>query len=156
MRNRFALTLTAVSSVLVPAVAAPAPASARSKGDRLQNIAVKHINGFRARHSVNRMRRSRILKRSASAYASYMMSTGYFGHLSTIRASRRYRSLGEIILMHRGGHGRPRVAVKNWALSAGHRQVMLDPGYRLMGVGMASGRFQGHRTTIWVTHVGRR
>ncbi len=153
MRYRSALALAVGLSVALPA---GSPASARSGGDRLENIAVKRINGMRMHNGLRRMRRSRTLNASASAYASYMMSRGYFGHLATIQASRRYRSLGEIILMHRGTHGRPRVAVRSWADSPGHRQVMLSPKYGLMGVGKASGWFEGHRTTIWVAHVGRR
>lgn len=152
MRYRSAFALAAGLSALLPA----GPASARSGGDRLENIAVKHINGMRMHNGLKRMRRSTTLRRSASAYASYMMSRGYFGHQPTIWASRSYRSLGEIILMHRGGHGRPRVAVRSWADSPGHRQVMLSPKYGLMGVGKASGWFEGHRATIWVAHVGRR
>jgi len=85
-----------------------------------------------------------------------MLRSGYFGHLSTIRGPGRYRSLGEIILLHPGLHGRPRVAVRYWARSSGHRSVMLSSRFRSIGVGKASGRFRGRRVTLWVSHLGRR
>ena len=85
-----------------------------------------------------------------------MLRSGYFGHQSTIRAPRRYRTLGEIILLHRGLHGQPRTAVKHWAQSSGHRDVMLSSRFGSIGVGKASGRFQGHNVTLWVSHVGRK
>jgi len=147
------LAMTLAASMLFQA----APASARPAGkERLQRVAQERINALRSDNRVRRVRRARGLTRSASAYARYMLRRGYFGHLSTIRAPRRYRSLGEIILMHRGGHGRPRLTVNNWAGSPGHRYVMLTEKYRDVGVGKASGWFEGHQVTIWVAHFGRR
>jgi uncharacterized protein YkwD len=35
--------------------------------------------------------------------------------------------------------------------SAGHRANILDPGFRLIGVGAALGTFQGHRKTRLLT-----
>lgn len=154
MSNRAALAIVLAPSMLL-AQAPPAPAQPHGK-ERLQRIAHKKMNVLRSQTRVRGLHKSSTLTRSASSYARYMLRRGYFGHLSTIRASRRYQSLGEVILMHRGGHGRPRVTVRHWAGSPGHRNVMLDPKYGLVGVGKASGWFQGHRVTIWVAHVGRR
>lgn len=151
--NRAGLAMILAAFMLVQAP----PALARPHGkERLQRLAHERINALRSDDRARRLRRSRGLTRSASAYARYMLRNRYFGHLSTIRAPRRYRALGEIILMHRGGHGRPRVAVNRWARSSGHRYVMLSRRYRQLGVGKASGRFGGHRVTIWVAHFGRR
>ncbi len=155
MSYRATLMLASVLAMLAIVVPA-APADARPANDRLERLARAKINALRARNGVPPLRTSRTLTRSAASYARYMLRTGYFGHLSTIRASRRYRSLGEIILLHRGLHGRPRIAVKYWAKSPGHRYVMLTPKYRSIGIGKASGFFQGHNVTLWVSHVGRR
>ena len=155
MRYRATLTLAVVLAML--AVMFPAaPAGARPSEDRLEKLARAKINALRARNGLRPLRVSKGLSRSAARYARYMLRTGYFGHLSTIRAPRRYRSLGEIILLHRGRRGRPRIAVKYWARSSGHRYVMLSAKYRSIGVGKASGFFQGHNVTLWVAHVGRR
>jgi uncharacterized protein YkwD len=153
MRNR--ATLASVLALSLCAQAADAGTA--SAKDRLQRIAQQKINALRAETGAPKLHRTRTLNRSASSYARYMLRRSYFGHLPRIRASTsEYRSLGEIILMHRGGHGRPRVAVRNWARSPGHRSVMLSPTYRRVGIGKASGTFDGHRVTIWVAHVGRR
>ena len=158
MRHRATLTLAVVLAMLAAlAVLVPAaPAQARPAEDRLERLARAKINALRAQNGVRPLRISRGLTRSAASYARYMMRSGYFGHRSTIHAPRRYRSLGEIILLHRGLHPKPRVAVKNWARSSGHRYVMLSPKFGSVGVGKASGHFQGHRVTLWVSHVGRK
>ena len=131
--------------------------SAHARGEkRLEKVAQKQINILRAQNGLRRLRRSPSLTRSAEAYAGYMLRNGYFGHLSTIQASRRYRSLGEVILKHRGLYGRPKVAVNRWARSAAHRYLLLSGNYRQVGIAKASGRLGGRRVTIWVAHVGRR
>ena len=153
MRTRAALAIT----VAVPALAQAPPAVASQHGsDRLERIAQEEINAMRIQARLPALKRSRTLTRSALSYSAYMVRRSYFGHLSTIRASRRYRSLGEIILMHRGGHGRPRVTVRNWSGSDAHRAIILSPMYGLIGVGKTSGWYGGHRVTMWVAHVGRR
>jgi uncharacterized protein YkwD len=145
--------LQQVTQVLsVPA----ASAKARPSEGRLEQKARAKINAARARNGVRRLRMSRALTRSAGNYARWMLRSGYFGHQSSIWAPRRYRSLGEIILIHPGRHGRPGVAVRHWAQSSAHRYIMLSSRYGLVGVGKASGRFRGRRATVWVAHVGRR
>ncbi len=155
MSHRATLTLAVVLAMLAVTVPA-APADARPAEDRLEKLARAKINALRAQNGVRPVRISRGLTRSAAAYARYMLRDGYFGHQSTIRAPGRYRSLAEIILLHRGLHGRPRIAVKYWGRSSGHRYVMLRSKYRAIGVGKASGFFQGHNVTLWVAHFGRR
>lgn len=155
MSTRATLTLLLVLPVLALA-AAPAPAATRSHTDRLEQDALKRINVMRQDNGLGRVRRAGSLSRSASRYAGYMAERGFFGHLSTIWASRKYRSLGEIILMHPGHHGMPKVAVRNWASSSAHRSIMLGGKYRQIGVGKAYGWHRGRRVTMWVAHVGRR
>lgn len=152
MRYRALLAVALALSMLIPA----ASAGARPTEHRLQQIAYARINALRVRSGVPPLALSRSLDRSAQGYARYMLGKGFFGHLATIRASSRFRSLGEIILMHRGGHGRPRVAVGLWSRSPGHRSILLSSRYRGIGIGKVSGHLGGHRVTIWVAHVGRR
>jgi len=153
MRYRVALAIVLAVSVLAPA----SPAAAGNGGnDRLQKVAHERINTLRAENGVPKVRRSRSLTRSASAYAGYMLRSGYFGHLPRIQASGSYRALGEVILKHPGRHVRPRAAVNSWARSGAHRFVLLGRRYRQIGVGKASGWFRGRRVTIWVAHVGRK
>ena len=51
---------------------------------------------------------------------------------------------------------RVRGTVRTWLRSPPHRAVILTRSMNLVGVGMASGRFHGHRATIWVLQTGRR
>ena len=155
MTHRATLTLAVVLALLATLVPVASAEAARGE-NRLERLARAKINALRAQNGVRPLRASRSLTRSASSYAKYMLRSGYFGHLSTIRGPRRYRSLGEIILLHRGLHGQPRTVVKYWSRSSGHRAVMLSPKYSLVGMGKASGFFQGHNVTLWVGHVGRR
>ena len=145
MHHRAVLVITLAALMLVPAAVAPARPHGK---DRLQRVAKEGINTLRARTGVRPLRNSKALTRSASRYARYMLRAGYFGHLPRIRASRGYRSLGEVILMHRGGHGQPRTAVRRWANSPGHRYVILDRKYGQVGVGKASGRFRGRKSVV--------
>ena len=62
-----------------------------------------------------------------------MLRSGYFGHASRIHASRRYRTLGEIIEMHGGLHARVRTAFREWVHSGPHRSVMLMSQFRFAG-----------------------
>lgn len=154
MRPR-ALALAATAVLLAFTVLA-SPAAARTSEGRMQKIARAEINSLRSQSGLRPLARSRVLERSAARYARFMLRRSYFGHLSRIRGPRRFRPLAEIILMHRGGHGRPRVAVRNWAGSASHRYVITGSAYRRIGVAKASGRFRGRRVTVWVSHLGRR
>jgi uncharacterized protein YkwD len=135
---------------VVGAEARAAQAHASGASSALPSIARAKMNAFRARHGRGRLRYSRSLTRSATRHARYMLRHG-FGHLSVVRASRRFRSVAELILKHRG-HGQPATAVGGWAHSPAHRSLMLNGRYRSVGIGQVSGR----GATYWVAHVGRR
>jgi uncharacterized protein YkwD len=114
------------------------------------------VNAYRAAHGVPKVHLSRSLARSATRYSHHQMSSGYFGHASHIHASSRFRMLGEIIEIHKGLSARVGRAFRAWVNSPPHRSVMLTSQFRLAGAGFASGRFHGHRDTIWTMHFGRR
>jgi uncharacterized protein YkwD len=146
-RVRTAVLLALLAAMLV----VPATAAATSP----QMLMLEKVNAYRAKHGVAKVHLSRSLVRSASAYSRHMMRSGYFGHASRIHASRRYRTLGEIIEIHRGLRAGVRTAFRAWVHSPPHRSVMLMSQFRFAGAGFASGRFHGHRDTIWTMHFGR-
>jgi uncharacterized protein YkwD len=117
---------------------------------------LEKVNSYRAAHGVPKVRLSRSLARSASSYSHHMMRSGYFGHASRIHASRRFRSLGEIIEIHRGLKAGVGTAFRAWVNSPPHRSVMLMSQFKVAGAGFVSGRFRGHRDTIWTMQFGRR
>ncbi len=141
----------ALLALLVCLLALPATASAQSP----ELAMLQKVNAYRAQNGVPPVHLSRSLTHSARSYSSHMMSTGYFGHASRIHASRRFRSLGEIIEIQRGKRPGVRNAFRNWVNSPPHRSVMLMRQFKFAGAGFVSGRFHGHRDTIWVMHFGR-
>jgi uncharacterized protein YkwD len=148
LRVRTAALLVLLACLLVIPASATAMSPARAM--------LKKVNAYRAAHGVRKVHFSRSLSRSASSYSHYMMRSGYFGHASRIHASRRFRSLGEIIEIHRGLRAGVRTAFRAWVHSPPHRSVMLMSQFKFAGAGFVSGRFNGHRDTIWTMHFGRR
>jgi uncharacterized protein YkwD len=118
-------------------------------------LMLQKVNAYRAAHGVGKVHLSHSLVRSATSYSRHMMRSGYFGHASRIHASRRYRTLGEIIEIHRGLRAKVSTAFRAWVHSPPHRSVMLMSQFKFAGAGFASGRFHGRRDTIWTMHFGR-
>jgi uncharacterized protein YkwD len=85
-----------------------------------------------------------------------MMRSNYFGHSARIRASSRFKRLGEIIEMHRGHRSDTSGALRSWIGSPAHNAILLDGNFRYVGAGQVKGRFHGRRTTMWVMHFGRK
>lgn len=144
---RTAALLALMAALLV----VPTTATASSPEMKL----FKKVNAYRAKHGVPKLRMSRSLARSSKSWSRHMMRSGYFGHGSRIRASRRFRTLGEVIELHRGGP-RPSIAFRDWLNSGSHRSVILMRQFRHAGVGVVSGRFGGRRSSVWTMQFGRR
>jgi uncharacterized protein YkwD len=145
------LVLCAVTACLiVPAM--PAAQAAASAEDQM----VAKINSYRAKHGLPGVRKSKSLTRSSERYSWKMMRNGYFGHAGRIQASSSYRRLGEILAYTSGVRPRTGDAFRMWLNSGGHRAVIMDRGFRYVGVGAASGRFQGRKATLWTAHFGAR
>jgi uncharacterized protein YkwD len=142
-----ALLVAVAAALLVPAGASAGSAS---------RAVLKRVNKIRARHGLPKLHRSRSLERTAHRYSRYQMRRGYFGHSSHIRASGRYRTLGEILEMHRGTAANVHSSVYNWMHSSSHRAIILSRAFRFAGAGRASGRFHGRRVTIWTMQFGHR
>ena len=133
-------------------LAVPAPAAAHGNQQRMLHA----LNEVRAQHGLAPFHGSASLHRSASAYARWMLRSEYFGHLSRIRASGPFSSLGEALAWHSGGRARVHRTVRAWMNSPPHRALILHPGFRWLGAGMARGRLGGRRATTWVLHFGGR
>ena len=138
------------------AVATPSPASASRWSDEMSALMIERINAVREARGLPKLRTSPSLNRSSRRYARYQMTRNYFGHLRRIRASRKFRWLGEIVAIHRGRRARVRSTVRRWMRSPGHRAAILSRRFRWAGAGVSRGRFRGPRAVIWVVHFGRR
>jgi len=139
-------SFAALALALVPGSAAASPRASM----------LAQINSVRAFVGVHPLRSSRALDGSSSRYARTLMRHDYFGHASRIRAGGRFRLLGEILEMHRGRRPQIGATLRAWLHSPGHRRVLLDPRFYWIGLGRSTGRFGGHRATIWVGQFGRK
>ncbi|MEA2409936.1 MAG: Cysteine-rich secretory protein family [Thermoleophilaceae bacterium] len=143
---------TALFALLACLLVVPASATAMSPARAM----LKKVNAYRAAHGLRKVRFSSSLSNSASKYSRYMMRHGYFGHASRIHASRRFRTLGEIIEIQRGLRAGVNTAFSAWIHSPPHRSIILMSQFKFAGAGFVSGRFHGQRDTIWTMHFGRR
>ena len=116
---------------------------------------LERINAVRASAGVHPLRLSRGLNGSSYRYARYLMRRDRFGHASRIRAS-GFRTLGEVLEMHRGYRAQVHGTFRTWMNSPGHRYVLLSRRFYWIGLGRVAGRFHGRRSTIWVGQLGRR
>lgn len=114
------------------------------------------INDLRKAHGLRPVRHSPSLAASASRYSGFLMRRQWLGHVYPIRASSRFRRVGEVLSMHSGRADRVRWTARQWLNSAPHRAVILDPQFRWAGAGPRHGRFGGGRATIWVLQAGSR
>jgi uncharacterized protein YkwD len=146
-RVRIVAALCALAALLALPSAAPASTPAITM--------LQKVNAFRAQNGLPPVHLSRSLVHSATAYSHHMMSSGYFGHASRIHASRRFRTLGEIIEIHTGSRPNIGLTFSDWVHSGPHRSVMLYRAFRYAGAGYVTGRFRGHKATIWTMHFGR-
>jgi uncharacterized protein YkwD len=134
----------------VLAVAAPVGAD----GNRQRMLHA--LNVVRAQHGLAPFHGSSSLRHSASAYARWMLRADFFGHLSRIRARGSFSTIGEALAWHSGGRARVHRTVRAWMHSPPHRALILHPGFRWLGAGMARGSLSGQRATTWVLHFGGR
>jgi uncharacterized protein YkwD len=129
----------------------PAPAAeAGSPDSALRGF----VNAERRANGLTGLNPSPALARSAGRYARSLLRRGVLAHAPRIAAPRRFRLLGENLARISGGP-QPRRVVRMWMGSPAHRQIVLHPAVRRFGVGRATGRFHGWRTTVWLLHVGR-
>jgi uncharacterized protein YkwD len=146
----FAIALASSATLAV----APTTAQAAPRLDRTERTVIKLINSYRARHGRARLRASGRLNRAADRHSRAMLAHDFFAHASrngtaaTTRARRssRARSVGENIAFIGSGQRRmPRLVVSMWIDSAKHREVLLHPSFRRIGVGRRAGDLSGNR-----------
>jgi uncharacterized protein YkwD len=115
------------------------------------------INGERARAGLPPLQAQPQLMAAAQRYAGIMASTSCFGHDcgpdggpgSQVRnAGYEFTDFGQNVA---AGQRSPEEVLADWMRSPYHRANMLNPAYRDIGVGVATGR---RLTTYWVLDLG--
>jgi uncharacterized protein YkwD len=110
------------------------------------------VNAERRRHGAGGLRSVAPLRRAAASHSADMAANNYFSHdapdgrtaTDRIRATgylsdARSWSVGETIAWGRARSGTPAAVVRMFLNSPPHRAILLDPGFRDLGVGTALG-----------------
>jgi uncharacterized protein YkwD len=141
-----------------PAVAgSPCPGAAAVPTQRTLDSArqatICLLNRERTKRGLPSLRTNGTLQASARDYAQDMVRLSFFDHVSPsgetltdrIKRDTRYLAgaqgweIGENIAWGTGARATPAQIVSGWMNSAGHRQNILHPGFREMGLGIALG-----------------
>lgn len=113
------------------------------------------MNQVRTAHGVQPLRADARLEQAARSHSSKMLRVGVFFHGAF---SARIRGVGihaprvgENLAWGVGRLSRARAIVRMWMASPGHRQNLLHPGYRLVGIGALRGNFSGYHRALLIT-----
>jgi uncharacterized protein YkwD len=148
----FSSPAAAAKSLCAHASAAPVHLSTPAASHALRCL----INGVRRAHHLRPVRVDRHLRSAARRHANDMAGRDYFAHgspggttmESRVRSAGYLRSvrewwLGEAIAWGNGGAGAPRAILRGLLNSPPHRAILLDPGFRDLGIGVARGAPRG-------------
>lgn len=147
------------------ATAEPAPGTVR----QARKATICLLNVERRAQGLRRLRYNRQLTRAARRHSRAMIQRGFFAHvapsgstlLSRIKSAgylRRARtfSVGENLGWGGGYLSTPLEMHRAWMRSPGHRENLLRPYYRQVGVGVALGTPGGARGATYTQNFGRR
>ena len=182
-RIRSTVAALAILAVVLAAPALADTSSPTSNGSRqhaeltlrlsLDAGILKRINAIRVTHGLARLTLDPSLKASATLHSREMARTGLFQHESPDgspfwkRIERYYPAarfsswnVGENLLWWSPDTTAAN-AVSAWLASPPHRKIMLDPGYRQVGIAAihdtnAPGAFQNQKATIVTADFGVR
>jgi uncharacterized protein YkwD len=154
-RNLFRLGFAAAASCIVAAVlAATAPAQTATATSRsnaalasTRDAIIDCTNRERARYGLRALRPSRTLRRAAQYHAGNMLRHRFFAHTDTsgrdpaervamFQRRNSFHYIGENIA---AGYRTGAAACRSWLVSSKHRHNILDPDYKWIGIGFASG-----------------
>jgi uncharacterized protein YkwD len=152
--TRIALTLAAAA---LAAALAAAPAAMAGPGlNRFEREVIRGLNDARAQHGLAAVRSYRPLNRAADRHSHDMLRSDFFDHPSSDgtpfdRRVRRFfdaTMVGETLAalpQRRGGAG---AVVQMWLDSAVHRAILLEPGFRRIGVARRWGTLGADRNAV--------
>ena len=168
-----ALTVAVVAAAALASAATASPVARTVSLRSLESGVLAQINTIRAEHGLAQLRLSRPLSQVAALHTQEMAVDGYFAHESADgsafwrriegfypSASVHFWSVGENLLW-----SSPDIdaegALSSWMHSPEHRQNLLDPRWRDVGIAAvhastAPGVYDGRPVTIVTTDFGVR
>jgi len=137
--TRIALTFAAA---LVAALAAAPAATASPRLNDFERQVIRQLNDARAQHGLVPLRASRGLNRAADRHSRDMLRSDFFDHPSSdgtpfdrrVRRFESARMVGETLAALPQRRGGAAAVAQLWMDSAPHRAIVLDPGFRRIGI----------------------
>jgi uncharacterized protein YkwD len=144
------LVTIATLLLLVTAVTASA-ASLTRKETRL----LADVNHARVARGLRPLRLDWTLEAAARAHSADMVRSNFFAHGDFFSRVRSYGATGPVygedLAWGTGADGRASAIVEAWLLSPPHRENLLRPGFRRIGIGAVGGTFAGLPNAVVVT-----
>lgn len=146
---KLTILITVILVLLCTSIAKAQPATAYHSAAEARTIVL--INQIRAQHGLHSLRLDPKLAHAAREHSTNMLTRGYFDHDGpdgTFEArldhfAPRRACVAENIALGSGSYSKAAGIVNAWMHSAGHRDVILTPQLRRVGVGVAYGTWQG-------------
>ena len=165
------LALLALVAAVVHAPVSAARAQEDTRTVRLASLeasVVRELNRVRTARSLKPLRAAPSLRTAARSHTKSMLDFGFFGHESadgtafSERIKRYYTnrgwqswSVGEALLASQGRQTEASTIVSAWMNSPPHREIILSPSWRDVGIGAlyapAAPREFGNAETVAVT-----
>jgi hypothetical protein len=115
---------------------------------------LESINSARVDDGLAPLRQSRVLERSASAFARWLLKHETLTHRPQV-STRAYPHRGEALAMHYTLKPSIGATLRSWLGSPIHHGLVMTTSMPMVGIGYASGRRGGRPRTIWVLQVAR-
>jgi uncharacterized protein YkwD len=148
IKSKILVVFLAVFALLWPAAGAQARTLSGSEVSLLRTM-----NSVRTSHGLAALRVDIRLVRAARGHSADMMRRQYFAHGSVagraLAAGARGPIFGEDLAW--GTAVSAQWVIGQWLASPAHRAVLLRPGFRRVGIGIAFGTFVGHGGAAVVT-----
>jgi uncharacterized protein YkwD len=114
---------------------------------------LQRMNTVRTSRGLAPLRLDVRLLRAARGHSADMMNRQYFAHGSVAARALAQRARGPVYGedLAWGTGVTAQSVVNNWLASPRHRAVLLRPGFRRIGIGVAFGTFVGHGGAAVVT-----
>jgi uncharacterized protein YkwD len=115
---------------------------------------VAAVNAVRAAHRLPRLQVDVHLARAARAHSLDMLRRGYFAHGNLLARMMSFHVRGTLFeenLVYSRGILSAQSALSDWLASPPHRETLLDPKLRRVGVGAPVGPFCGYAMATVVT-----
>lgn len=152
---REARRVLVTSAVLLAALFALVRPTAPPAANAPEQTVLLEVNRMRAEQGLRPLRSDRRLARAARWHSQSLLRRNVFEHGNFNARLRRFKAqgplFGENMAWGGGPLGTPGALVAAWMRSPGHRAILLRPGWRRVGIGVASGAFQGYGGVMLVT-----